>query len=75
MNKYDKAFVKVTFFLMNLMVIGLVLGLSTQLGFEIYILTMIGAIGWVMFSMPIFFSNWALAVKDFSKYMERKYDK
>lgn len=72
MKKSDKAEFKAIMFLLNLLLIGVVLGISTQLGFEIYLLTAFGIIGWIMFSTPIFFKNWGKSLYEFGKTTQRR---
>lgn len=72
LSKNDKIFLKVIFFLLNLMMIGMVIGISTRFGSVIYTLTMIGTIGWVMFSTPTIFNGWGKAICEYQKLMHKR---
>jgi len=72
LSKNDKIFLKVIFFLLNLMMIGMVIGISTRYDFVIYLLTIMGVIGWVMFSTPTIFYGWGNAICEYQKLIHKR---
>jgi hypothetical protein len=58
LTKHDKLFIKLFFFIFNILCVGVVIGYSTHLRVEIYFFTLLGCFGWLLLVMPLFFNHW-----------------
>lgn len=73
---------KIQMFLFNIIVSCFIWGTFSRFSFEIFIASGFGLIGWMLFSMNIFFNHWGKDVKEFlelkehnKKYSMKEFDK
>lgn len=72
LTKKNKLFIKITLFLLNILCIGFVIGFATRFDETLFILSIIGVLGWLLLVMPLFFNHWGNWFIDLKKQDKHK---